>query len=145
MISISIFFGFQTNIFDPPNFCRFLNQQIPGGIFCSIPCCIQIENRVLKLLFFAPNSVYISQNILIILFEKKLVLTVYFQRIYSLTTFVLVWFNICEIMYNKSESVKFTAGRVELDAYLYMHIHLYIFVLKIFKNRIFEEYDENNE
>ena len=66
----------------------------------------------MKLLSFVPNLLDISQNILIILFDRKLVLTVYFQKIYSLFILVLVWFNIWEILYNNSGGAKFTAGSV---------------------------------
>jgi hypothetical protein len=66
----------------------------------------------LNLLFFAANLVDISQNILIIFFDRKLVLTVYFQKIYSLSVILLLLFSILKIMYNNSEGAKFTAGNV---------------------------------
>jgi hypothetical protein len=48
----------------------------------------------------------------IILFDSKLVLTVYFQKIYSLSVLLLVLFSILEIMDNNSGGAKFTAGSV---------------------------------
>jgi hypothetical protein len=52
----------------------------------KFPKKLFIDNRVLKLLFFAPNLVHISQNILIILFDRKLVLKLVWFNIFCITT-----------------------------------------------------------
>jgi hypothetical protein len=100
-------------------FKMLVNQQIPSGISYSITCWkdINLQYKILarrtqisyffrvefKLkiafwnsIFFAPNLVDISQNILIILFDRKLVLR-NSQKIYSLSVLLLVLFSILEI------------------------------------------------
>ena len=56
----------------------------------------------MKLIIFTPNLAHFYQNILNIWFIRKWVQNVYFFKIYSLSTLVLVWFDIWEILYNNS-------------------------------------------
>jgi hypothetical protein len=59
------------------------------------------------------NLADISRNILTILLDRKLVLNVYFQKIYSLSKLLLVLFSILEKIYNNSGGAKFTAGSID--------------------------------
>jgi hypothetical protein len=55
---------------------------------------ILIYNRIFKLPTFAPSLAQFSQNILVILIDRKLALTVYFHKIYSLSILVLALYEL---------------------------------------------------